>query len=246
MSAKMTQSTSSFPRMRESISLSQDGARRARVVGGVQELPFVSTLITQYPQLTDLREPLEQAIDLIASAFRAGHSLYVCGNGGSAADALHLSGELLKPFMRARPLSPEMQERLRATAAEDGGVLAEGLQGALPVYPLVDNPALITAQANDANPDLIFAQQLVAYAKPGDVLLAISTSGNSRNVVYAVQTAHALGAHTIALSGRDGGRLANLCDLNLIAPADQTYQIQELHLPIYHALCAQLEALFFH
>ena len=198
----------------------------------------IKNLLERRPQLAACRGDIENAFATLRDCFRSGGKLLLCGNGGSAADADHWAGELLKGFALKRPLSP----------AEKAGLppdLAGKLQGALPVIPLTGFAALGTAFANDVDPQLIFAQLIWGLGRPGDVFIGISTSGNARNVCAAMETAKARGMYALGLSGRTGGRLNALCDLCLKVPADETYLIQELHLPIYHCLCLMLEDEFF-
>ena len=166
--------------------------------------------------------------------FRSGNKLLLCGNGGSAADCEHISGELIKRFNNPRLLTPELSGRL-------GPELAQNLHGGLPALPLPSMVGFHTAFANDDNPSYAFAQQVLAFGKSGDLLLVISTSGNSQNLLHAVNTAKAMGVKTLALTGNTGGKLAPLCDRVILAPAHKTPDIQELHLPIYHALCTVVE-----
>jgi len=187
---------------------------------------------------------LQFAICSLVRCFRAGGTLFLCGNGGSMADALHISGELLKSYVRRRPLPERLRERL--AAQPDGELLARNLEPGLRAVVLGANPSLASAVANDApDRDVNLAQELLALARPGDVLLGISTSGNARNVIYAAQTARALGLTVIALTGEDGGRLAGLADVAIRVPARRTDRVQELHVQCYHALCEMLEIEFF-
>jgi D-sedoheptulose 7-phosphate isomerase len=180
----------------------------------------------------------------LARCFRAGGTLFLCGNGGSMADALHVSGELAKSYVRRRPLPERLHARL--AAQPDGELLARNLEPGLRAVVLGANPSLASAVANDApDRDVNLAQELLALARPGDMLLGISTSGNARNVLYAAQTARALGLTVIALTGEDGGRLAELADVTVRVPARRTDRVQELHVQCYHALCEMLEIEFF-
>ena len=197
-------------------------------------------LFARYPALGTCRADVQAAFDALAATYRAGGKVLCCGNGGSASDCEHIVGELLKKFKRHRELPAELKERLIAVG-EDGARLAEKLEGSLPAISLVSQSGILTAFANDVGWDEAFAQQLLGLAKPGDVLIALSTSGNSRNCVLAATLARALGVRTIALVGAGGGRLGELCDVAIRVPARETYQVQEFHLPIYHALCAMLE-----
>jgi len=197
-----------------------------------------STLIDEYPTLTICSESILKAFDLAVSCYEKGGTVLVCGNGGSAADSEHIVGELMKGFMQKRTLS----EGERAKFPSD---IAATLQGALPAISLVSQSGIITAYANDIDPNMIFAQQVYGYGKPESLLIGISTSGNAKNVINAFLVAHGIGMNTWALVGKDGGTLADLGDAVTIAPSNSTPKIQELHLPIYHAWCAMLEAHFF-
>ena len=202
-------------------------------------------LLNRYPALEPCRDDILAATEAICSSYHAGGKLIVCGNGGSAADAEHIVGELMKGFLKKRPLSEELRQKIKAEVPQDADYLSENLQGALPALSLANQIALGTAFANDQAADLVFAQQVLGLGKEGDVLLAISTSGNSKNVVYAVEAARVCGLKTVALTGRSGGRLKGLSDITVAVPDDETYRIQELHLPVYHALCAAAEEEFF-
>ena len=201
-------------------------------------------LIQRYPVLAVCEGEIRRAYEAIRASYRRGGKLLICGNGGSAADAEHMVGELMKEFAHKRPLSGEMKAAL-SVFGEEGEMLSRHLQGALPAIALTGGVALSTAFANDAKPELVFAQQVMGYGVPGDVLLGISTSGNSGNVIYAVETAKAKGLATIGLTGETGGRLKGLCDICICAPSAVTYEIQEYHLPIYHTLCRMIEEAFF-
>ena len=195
--------------------------------------------------LEPCRKEMERAFDLLSDSFRRGGKLLVCGNGGSAADSEHIVGELMKGFRSRRELPPADRERLEAACGAEGRVLAERLQRALPAISLVSQVSLGTAVANDLGADLVFAQQVYGYGRPGDALIAISTSGNAPNVLAACRTARAFGLKVLGLSGQDGGRLARACDLCLRAPASETSAVQVWHLRAYHLLCALLEAELF-
>ena len=198
----------------------------------------IDQLCERLPVLKVCEEAIRQSTDALIHAFQSGNKLLLCGNGGSAADCEHIAGELVKRFSNPRPLSRELAESL-------GSDLSQNLHGGLPALSLPSMIGFHTAFANDDNPEYAFAQQILALGKPGDVLLAISTSGNSKNLVHAVKTAFALGLTTIALTGESGGLLAPLCDLAIHAPASETPRVQELHLPIYHAICTVVEDTLF-
>ena len=205
-------------------------------------------LIERYPVLEVCREDLLLSAEKICSAFKSGNKLITCGNGGSAADSLHIVGELMKGFALPRKISDfdkKFSERAEKIFPDDADYFKKNLQCALPAISLVGETALTTAFANDNAPDLSFAQQLFGLGKRGDVLLAISTSGNSKNILYAVEVAKILEVTSIALTGKSGGKLKTLADIVICAPADYTYQVQELHLPIYHAICLAAENEFF-
>ncbi len=204
----------------------------------------IEYLIERYPKLSDLKENLILTVETMIKAYKNGNKLLVCGNGGSAADSLHIVGELMKAFVLPRKLPNNIKEKIEQVSSNPK-YLQDNLQMALPAISLVNEAGLLTAYANDVAPDLNFAQQVFGQGKKGDVLLAISTSGNSANVIYAVEMAKVLGITSIALTGKTGGKLKTLSDIILNAPETETYKIQELHLPIYHAICLALEAEFF-
>ncbi len=195
-------------------------------------------LIDRSPELIPCVHAIGEAARMLVEIFAAGGKLLVCGNGGSAADAEHIVGELMKGFRRKRPLPPALGERLASSGL---GSLANRLQGALPAIALSGASPLATAIMNDLDGTLCFAQQVLGYGRAGDAFLGLSTSGNARNVVAAARVAGALGLRTIALTGRDGGALAAAVELAIKVPAAETHLVQELHLPIYHALCAAVE-----
>ena len=171
--------------------------------------------------------------------------MLIVGNGGSAADAEHIVGELMKGFVKDRPVSEEMCEALRSVDPERAEGLIRNLQEGLQAICLNAHTSLNTAFANDKDPVMCYAQQVNGYGKPGDVFMGISTSGNAENVMYAAVTAKAKGMKVIALTGKDGGKLAKISDVSIIVPEQETYKIQEYHLPIYHALCLMLEERFY-
>ena len=199
-------------------------------------------LKARYPELGACESQIEQAGEEWISCFRSGGKLLLCGNGGSAADAEHIVGELMKGFQKRRPLPEDARRRLESLYP--GERLAEGLQGALPAIALGAHTALGTAYSNDVSADMVFAQQVWGYGKPGDALLALSTSGNSRNVVNAVKVARAAGVRTVGIGGGTGGALKSLCDVYVLLPESETYLVQELTLPVYHALCRIAEEYF--
>jgi D-sedoheptulose 7-phosphate isomerase len=202
-------------------------------------------MIDKYPELNSCKESMEQSFRLMKKCYASGGKILLCGNGGSAADCEHIVGELMKGFMSKRPVKPEMRNKLSQFGDTDSEYLAQHLQGALPAISLVSHSALMTAYANDVAADMVFAQQVFGYGKPEDVLIGISTSGNSNNIVRAIQIAKAMGIGTIGLTGRTGGRMYDLCDVTIRVPWNSTPDVQERHLPIYHALCIMLEEEFF-
>jgi D-sedoheptulose 7-phosphate isomerase len=185
------------------------------------------------------------AIETLRDVFTSGNKLLVCGNGGSAADSEHIVGELMKGFLKKRPVGDAARERLAAVAGREGAEVAANLQEALPAIALTSQVSLTSAVSNDTHSNMVFAQQLYGLGGAGDALLGISTSGNSRNVINAFIVARALGLRTIALTGRSGGRLASLAEIAIRVPADGVAEIQEFHLPVYHAVCIDLEDAFF-
>ncbi|MFV0401135.1 MAG: SIS domain-containing protein [Oscillospiraceae bacterium] len=202
-------------------------------------------LIARYPTLSVCREDIAAAAEVLCTSYRLGGKLLVCGNGGSAADSEHIVGELMKGFLLARPVDGSLREKLLAAYPDEGDYLADNLQGALPAISLVSHSALSTAFSNDIAPDMVFAQQVFGYGKPGDVFLGISTSGNAANVLHAAQVAKARGMVAVGLTGRSGGKMAGACDICIRVPADSTPHVQEYHLPVYHALCSMVEQTFF-
>lgn len=205
-------------------------------------------LIERYPALEICKDDLLFAAEKICSTFAEGNKLITCGNGGSAADSLHIVGELMKGFALPRKIADfdkKFTADLEKNFPNDAEYFKKNLQMPLSAISLVGETALTTAFANDNAPDLAFAQQLFGLGRRGDILLAISTSGNSANVIYAVEVAKVLGVTSIALTGEGGGKLKNLADIAICVPSKITYQIQELHLPIYHALCLAAENEFF-
>jgi D-sedoheptulose 7-phosphate isomerase len=203
------------------------------------------TLLREHPQLKSCADGIDRAVAAICTAYSQGRKVLTCGNGGSAADAEHIVGELMKGFLSTRPLTDGARRTLIEVAGDDGAYLAEHLQTPLPAVSLVSSIALATAFANDVAPELTFAQQVYGLGEAGDVLIALSTSGNSRNVLYAVHAARAKGVTSIGLTGGSGGKLKEVSDIAIVVPATETPAIQELHLPIYHYICAAAEAHMF-
>ena len=194
----------------------------------------IDKLILGFQNLKGLENDVRKAANLITDSFKMSGKLLLCGNGGSCADCEHIAGEMVKQFAKERPLSSEIVEKL-------GKDLSSELHGGLPALSLPSMIGFHTAFNNDNNPEFAFAQQVVAFGKPNDILWGISTSGNSKNVIHASRTAKALGLKTIGMTGENGGKLGQVTDIAIKAPADDVARIQELHLPIYHAICGFVE-----
>ena len=202
-------------------------------------------LLTRYPCLEVCKEEILKARDALIACYEADGKVMICGNGGSCADADHIVGELMKGFLSLRPLSEEKKNEMKAnTNLVDDELLAK-LQGGLPAFSLPSMTALNMAFCNDVDPELIYAQPIMAMGRKNDVLIAISTSGNSKNVFGAVKVAKALGVAVIGLTGGKGGKLKEHSDVAIVVPENETFKIQELHLPVYHYLCAAVEQHFF-
>ena len=207
--------------------------------------PTFSALARNYPDLEPCLGDIENAYTILERGFADGRKLLVCGNGGSASDSEHLVGELMKGFILKRALDDETRARFANKFGAEGVSLAAQLEGALPAIALTGHNSLSTAVANDGAPDAMFAQQVWGYGRKGDVLLAISTSGDAKNVINALRVAAVAGLQTIGLTGKSGGAIKDLCDVTIRVPSGVTHEIQERHLPIYHALAIALEARFF-
>jgi len=206
---------------------------------------ILERLISRYPDLAVCRLDILNAYHILKECYENGNKVLLCGNGGSAADCDHILGELMKGFLKKRRLSIELSERIFSIDSQKGSYLGEKLQHALPAINLCAQSSIITAVANDTDPDLIFAQQVVGYGRDGDVLLGISPLGNAKNVVYAITISRALGLKVIGLTGLPGGKMKDICDVTIKVPRTSILEAQELHLPIYHALCLMLEEYFF-
>ena len=201
----------------------------------------------RYPVLECCRLSIEDAAEALIRCFETGGKLLICGNGGSSADSDHIVGELMKGFLLRRPVGEELTEKLKKIGVDEyeATVMTGKLQGALPAVSLTSQTALLSAFANDVDPEMVYAQMVYGYGRPGDLLLCLSTSGNSRNVVNAAKIAKALDLTTIAMTGKDESALSRLCDITIRVPETETYKVQELHLPVYHYLCARAEGHFF-
>ena len=208
-------------------------------------LAHADLLFARYPDLLPCKESILQAYRILEKCFEKNGKLLVAGNGGSAADAEHIVGELMKSFVLPRHNPASFQEKLCSVDAELGATLAMHLQGAMPAIALDGHMALSTAYTNDCEPLLCFAQQVNGYGNAGDVFLGISTSGNSKNVLFAAVTARAKGMPVIGLTGEKESKLSAFADVCIRVPRTMTYQIQELHLPVDHCLCLMLEERFF-
>lgn len=200
----------------------------------------IDNLVRDYPVLLKNRKSISDSVAMLVEAFKKGRKLLCCGNGGSASDSLHIVGELMKQFIVPRKIPSNIETNLKAMF-DDGEYIVNNLQGALPAIALVGSSAIESAFANDCAPELVFAQQVLGLGKENDVLLGITTSGNSRNVVYAAKVAKAKGMKVIAMTGEKNGIIADYADVLINVSGDETYKIQELHLPVYHALCMAIE-----
>ena len=205
----------------------------------------IDELIKRYPVLLTVRDDINAFYKTLKECYDNGGKLLIAGNGGSCADAEHIVGELMKGFCKRRAVSDEFREKLIEADRENGEEIAGKLQGGLPAMALSNHQALNTAFANDVDADFYYAQQFYGYGKKGDVFLGISTSGNAKNIMYAAAVAKAKGMKVLGLTGKTGGRLAKAADVSIIVPEEETYKIQELHLPIYHAICLMLEDTYF-
>ncbi len=206
---------------------------------------MLNELIERYPCLSVCREQIEAANNTIIDTYEYGGKLMVCGNGGSCADSEHIVGELMKGFLSLRPLDEDYKAELKAANPELDDDMLGKLQGAMPAIALTGHTGLTTAYSNDVDPSLIFAQQLFGLGNCGDVFVGLTTSGNSKNVIKAAQLAKALGITVIGLTGAMGGKMKEIADVCICVPETETFKVQELHLPVYHYLCASAEKHFF-
>ena len=205
----------------------------------------IDALIARYPVLQSAEQDIIRAYAVLEECFSRDGKLLIAGNGGSAADAEHIAGELMKRFKKPRPVLAEFAQKMKSVDPVRGETLAKNLERGLMAIPLVAHEALSTAYLNDVDALGVFAQQLLGFGRAGDVFLGISTSGNSKNIMSATVVARALGIKVIGLTGADGGELAAVADVAIKVPETETYLIQELHLPVYHCLCLMLEDHFF-
>ncbi len=206
---------------------------------------LIKKIIERYPALKICQKDIKEASDLLIKSYENNGKLLICGNGGSSSDSDHIVGELMKSFSKKRPIGDDLSERLKAISAERGANLAEKLERALPAISLSAHTALTSAVSNDIGGDYIFAQQVVGYGNKEDILLAITTSGNSKNIIDAAIVAKAKGLKVIGLTGETGGNLKQYCDVIIRVPSMSTPVVQEYHLPIYHVLCQIIENKFF-
>lgn len=211
----------------------------------MKEYRYLTELLDRYPLLKREEASIWAAYELLRQSYEQEGKLLIAGNGGSCADAEHIVGELMKGFVKRRPVKKGLREKLVSVGGAEGNALADSLQRGLPAISLSSHTGLFTAFLNDVNGEMVYAQQILGYGRTGDVFLGISTSGNSENIRLAAMMAKAKGMKVIGLLGRDGGRLCPLCDAAIIVPEQETFKIQELHLPVYHALCLMLEEHFF-
>lgn len=207
-------------------------------------MDYIKELIERYQALAICEKDIRAAADAIINSYKAGGKLIVAGNGGSAADSDHITGELLKSFVKKRKPDQKFLDALSAIDSDTGAYLSDKLQGSLPAIALTNNSALMTASLNDVDGNVLFAQQVMGFGKKEDVFLGISTSGNSKDVIYALAVAKAIGVKTVALTGKTGGKCKALADISIVVPENETFKIQEFHLPVYHALCLTIEEYF--
>lgn len=204
---------------------------------------MIETLFEHYPELSGEKENIRKTVDAIVAMHKKGGKLLICGNGGSCSDSSHISGELLKGFLLKRPMPSE--ERKKFSENADVFRYIDCFQQGVCTIPLPEMSALLSAYGNDVEPAMQYAQLVYAMGRPGDVFWGISTSGNSKNVVLAAETAKAMGLLTIGMTGEKNSRLSDICDVCMKAPSTETYRVQEYHLPIYHAVCAEVERILF-
>lgn len=204
-------------------------------------MKYVDELVKRYPALADIKSEVEGAVLALVDTYRKGGKVLIAGNGGSAADAEHISGELLKGFITKRTPDAKELSLLSDALGDDASLLQRGV----PAIPLSSLTSSLSAFANDVSPSLVYAQLVYALGKSNDTLICLSTSGNSENVVLAARVARSLGITTVSLTGKSGGKLLEICDVAIKAPEIETFKVQEMHLPIYHAICADVEDILF-
>ena len=211
----------------------------------MKEEVILHDMIKRFPDLEGCKDDIREAYNMVIHCYSNQGKLLLCGNGGSCADADHMVGELMKSFERKRPIDHTMKINLTSISGERGAFLADSLQKALPAISLNAHSALYSAISNDMDAHLVFAQQVAGYGESGDILIAISTSGNSQNIVDAAITARAKGLRVIGITGQNGGRMKPYCDVAICVPATTTAEIQEFHQPVYHSICRMVENRFF-
>lgn len=205
----------------------------------------IRNLISRYPQLDSCKEAIEASVELLKKTFINKNRVFICGNGGSWCDSQHIAGELLKGFLKKRRVDKSFKDRAVQFFHDEGRYLADNLQGGFPVVALGSHMGFSSAYINDVKAELVYAQELFAQAVQGDVLICISTSANSGNAYFAAMIAKLLGVPVILMCGSNTGRINPLSDIVISVPEQETYKIQELHLPVYHAICAELEDCFY-
>ena len=202
---------------------------------------LIENLIMRFPKLSNCKEEIENSILEIVDCYKNNGKLLICGNGGSASDSLHMVGELMKSFVLPRKLENKYIDKIKNIFPQEAEYFISNLQSSLPAIALVSEISLITAYSNDNNSELVFAQQVLGYGNEEDILIAISTSGNSKNVIYASQISKIKGMKVISFTGKFGGKLKEISDININVEEEETYIIQEYHLPIYHTICLGVE-----
>lgn len=207
------------------------------------EVKMIEQLLKRYPELNNIKENIENAVETIINSYKNGGKVLVAGNGGSACDSEHIAGELLKSFLKKRPIETSLKKNL--SNFENGEYIAENLEAPLCAIALTSHMGLSSAYLNDKDPYLIFAQQMLAFGKTGDVFIAISTSGNAKNILYAATLAKAMGIKIISFTNENGGKLAKEADIAIKSPSQETYIAQEYHEAIYHIICIMVEGFFF-
>ena len=205
---------------------------------------MMKELLERYPILASCEKDIAAARDALIACYEQGGKVLLCGNGGSCADCDHIVGELMKGFLKKRPLSAEKKAEMNAKSPVDAEIL-DALQAGLPAVSLPAITGLNSAFCNDVDPELIYAQSVLGLGKPGDVLIALSTSGNAKNVAAAVAVAKSLGMTVVGMTGVKGGKLREMASITVAVPECETFKVQELHLPVYHYICAAVEAHFF-
>ena len=204
---------------------------------------MIEQLIKRFPELDPMKKTIENAIDEIIKCYEKGGKVLIAGNGGSACDSEHIAGELLKSFLKKRPIKEEIRKEL--LKIEDGEYIADNLESPLRAVALTSHLGLSSAYLNDKEPYLVFAQQLLGFGDKGDIFIAISTSGNAKNIIYAAKLAKAMGIKVVSLTNENGGKLAEMADIAIKAPAKETHITQEYHEAIYHEICIRVEEYFF-